>query len=336
MKQIMPALLLLLFSLSATGQGWQPEQVLYSSTQPDVEGSCGRFPNTNTNICVAEFKNPNNTLDLYEFQSTNGGVSWSGAFQITTHSESEYDAFVAPDPARGRIWLLYSRTRFPANDLFISYKTCPSCAWSSPITVIADGKNNWDASLLVLSNGHLLVLETIEGFGGTGPGLIRSIRSANAGTTWGAPTVIFNETGEETYPVALQKFDGVIHLMFRDTSHGSGTQIGQLWSSDQGLTWTGHSVFSYSSQQKQFTFIGTQGGQNITVLASLLVGSVWRVHHWQSSNNGITWQGPFLTVTTSSNTQDAEFSLGCRGPIFTFTNGFQFRGRRYDWYTSCQ
>jgi hypothetical protein len=231
---------------------------------------------------------------------------------------------------------LYSRTRFPANDLFISYKTCASCAWSSPVTVIADGKNNWDASLLVLANGHLLVLETIEGFGGAGPGQIRSIRSTNSGATWAAPALILNEAGEETYPVAVQKSDGIIHLMFRDTSHGNGIQIGQLWSSDQGFTWTGHSVFSYGAVQKQFSFIGTQGGQNLTVLASLLIGSVWKVHHWQSWNNGITWEGAYLTVTTTSTTIDAEFSMGCRGPIFTFTSGLQFRGRRYDVYTSCQ
>lgn len=139
-----------------------------------------------------------------------------------------------------------------------------------------------------------------------------------------------------TYPVAVKKIDGVIHLMSRDQNHppGGKLQIGQMFSEDNGYTWTGHSVFSYNfTQDQQFSFIGSQGGQNVTVLAAKPIGG--KVHHWTSWNNGLTWEGPYET-TQSTGAADAEFSVGCRGVVFTFTAPFSFKGRRYDWYGSCQ
>jgi hypothetical protein len=134
-------------------------------------------------------------------------------------------------------------------------------------------------------------------------------------------------------PVAVQKSDGVIHLMFRDTTYSSNAQIGQLWSSDYGYTWSGFSNFMFDgSQQRLFSFISSQGGINLTVLAS----NAGVINHWQSWDNGNSWEGPYVTTSVSPS-QDAEFSIGCRGVIFTFsgpnTSAYE---RRYDWYTSCQ
>jgi hypothetical protein len=215
------------------------------------------------------------------------------------------------------------------------YKSCWNCGWSSPITVIADGANHWDASLLVLNSGDILALESLQDIGQT-EGKIRSIRSTNGGCTWGIPCIIFDEPGPELYPVALQKSDGYIHLMFRDGNHSSNLQIGQIWSADNGYTWMGHSVFANSAQAKQFSFIATQGGQNITVIASIFNGANWYVNHWTSWDNGSTWSGPYQ-VTTTAGAGDSEFSMGCRGPIFTYSaNPYLFAARRYDWYPSCQ
>jgi hypothetical protein len=197
--------------------------------------------------------------------------------------------------------------------------------------VRADGGNHWDASLTGLNNGHLLALEQFEAYEGDPNGQIRSLRSTD-GTSWSGPTVIFDEPGyPEIYPVAVQKSDGIIHLMFRDRAHGS-LQIGQLWSSDYGYTWTGHSVFSNNQiQPRTFSFVGTQGGINLTVLASISD----RVHHWTSWDNGSTWEGPYQTTNLSSS-GDGEMSVGCRGPIFSFSWNYYFVLKRYDWYSSCQ
>ncbi len=206
------------------------------------------------------------------------------------------------------------------------------------MTVIADGHNNWDANLLVAGNGDLLVLETLEGTGGNGPASIHSFRSTDGGNTWGPRANIISTSGQQWYPAAVQKADGVIHLMFRDTTYSSNEQIGQMWSSDYGYTWTGYSNFMFNgSQRKWFSFIGSQSSQNVTVLAAVLNSQgVPQVNHWQSWDNGNTWEGPYIT-TGIVPSQDAEFSIGCRGVIFTFTGpNTSAYERRYDWTTYCQ
>jgi len=253
--------------------------------------------------------------------------------QVTSESGGEFDPYIAVDPYRGKLWLLYSRNAPPGNDLIVRQKVCASCTWTTGTTVIADGANHWDAGLVVLNNGDILALETLEGFGGTAPGKIRSVRSSDGGITWQAPSMIIDESGEETFPRAVQKVDGVIHLMFRDRSHGSKLQIGQLWSGDYGYTWQGHSVFQYSYTQDQwFSFIGSQGGYNVTVVANI----AGYVNHWVSWDNGNSWGGPYQ-VSSVPGGGDAEMAMGCRGPVFTLSDSaMNVWEKRYDWYTSCQ
>ena len=99
---------------------------------------------------------------LYEIDSFDGGVTWTSPMQITNDSPSEFDCSIRADTARGRLSLIYSRNGVSGgNDIEIRQKTCSSCGWTNPTTVIADGHNNWDASLLVAGNGDLVVLETL-------------------------------------------------------------------------------------------------------------------------------------------------------------------------------
>lgn len=329
---------MLALARSAAGQGWQPEQVLLSQSQTDQLASCNRFPGTTTTVCLLEVGSIG-SIDLYEIQSSDGGVTWSSRVQVTSDAGDEFDQFVISDAPRGRISVLYSKNAFPGNQLLIRHKYCTWCAWTAPVTIPAtmDGRNHWDASLLLLTNGDLLAIETLDG-PDSNPfieGKIRSIRSTDGGASWGSANVIFDEPGQESFAGAVLKADGVIHLMFRDPNHGTGLQIGQLWSEDNGYTWIGHSVFQNNGQQtKEFYFIGSQGGYNETVLAQ--IQSTGRVNHWQSWDNGNTWEGPYQTPTTTQTTRDGRFSMGCRGVIFTYSTSTLDIERRYDWYSTCQ
>jgi hypothetical protein len=333
-SRLINTFLLCAFVTTVHGQGWQPEQKLYAAPpgQPDQKQSCGQMPSTTILSCVFEAGLTGN-LHIFEIQSSDGGVTWSGSNQITNDT-NEFDPFVAVDSSRGVLWMVYSRNDSPGNDLIIRQKACASCSWSAPVTIIADGANHWDASLLVAGNGDLLALEQLEGTGGNGNwGMIRSLRSSDGGNTWQSPNVIYDGPGEELFPRAVQKTDGVIHLMFRVARQYPFLQIGQVWSGDYGYTWTGYSVFQYSfSQDQEFTFLGSQGGQNETAIAS--IGGY--VNHWVSWDNGNTWSGP-NQVSAIAGGEDGEMAMGCRGPVFTFDDhSMNAWERRYDWYTSCQ
>ena len=120
--------------------------------------------------------------------------------------------------------------------------------------------------------------------------------------------------------------------MFRDTSFSTTSQIGQVFSSDYGNTWTGHSAFEFNaSQNTYFEYLSTQGTPNETVLETVNN----KEYYWQSANNGLTWQGPYL-LTNITPASGGTFSLGCRGVIFAFIGpNTSVYARRYDWYPIC-
>jgi hypothetical protein len=132
--------------------------------------------------------------------------------------------------------------------------------------------------------------------------------------TWGPRQYIISAPGEQTYPGAVQKADGTIHLMFRDTGFSSNVQIGQLWSSDYGITWTGHSAFHFnSSQSTTFEYLGSEGAPNETVVETVNNNA----YYWQSFDNGNTWQGAY-PLTGINPSSGGAFGMGCRGPVFGF------------------
>lgn len=303
--------------------GWQSEFTLHSQSQIEQNISCELFPGTSRNVCVYEVQRigAGSELDLHERVSSDGGITWTPGSAIVSHpGYAVYDQVLAADRLRSRIWMLYSRWGYPGNDLFVRSKSCPDCPWSSPSTVLRDGGNHWDASILPLRNGHLLVFETVDGQD-TSPYVaprIRMLRSTDGGATWSAPTIIFDGSSHEWFPVGFQKADGSILLMFREGNQQNGTaHIAQISSFDNGYTWTNKSVFGGASTNRLFSFIGSQGGDNITVQASVGSGSGAQAYHWQSWNSGVSWEGPFLTSTVSG-VADPRFANGCAGPIFSF------------------
>lgn len=323
---------------AAYSQGWQPEQLLFSGNGSggDQTITCADFPNYPMTACV--FEVGPGTLDyLYESDTTNGGLTWSTPVQITNAYYAEFDCSIKPDFGPGRLWLMYSQNGGVngGTDMKISQKTCPTCAWSAPTTIVSDGHNNWDGSLLIAANGDLIAFETLEGYGGTAPASIHYFRSTNAGVTWGPRENIITNSGTQSFPGAVQKQDGtgIIHLMFRDTYFNSAKlQIGQLWSSDYGNTWTGYSAFEYNgTQATSFEYLGSQGYPNETVIETVAD----RAYYWQSFDDGNTWQGPY-SLTSINPSSGGTFGMGCRGPIFGFIGpNTSVYLRRYDWYTTC-
>jgi hypothetical protein len=113
---------------------------------------------------------------------------------------------------------------------------------------------------------------------------------------------------------AVQKQDGtgIIHLMFRDTYFDSAKlQIGQLWSSDYGNTWTGYSAFAYNgTRDTYFEYLGSQGYPNETVVETVAD----KAYYWQSANDGNTWQGPYslTSINPSLVVVPSEWAAGAR------------------------
>lgn len=331
-------LVILIVPGSVSATGWQPEQTIaYFNGGTDSNISCARAPYTNTNLCVYwSYTDAFTGPDLYVVRSFDGGVSWSGPTRVnaTVGAGAEYDPFVLADASRGRVWLIYSRNRpgFAGNDLMITYTWDGGTSWASPGAIIADGKNHWDSGLAVLANGHILALETFEGFQGTEPGRIRSIRSTNGGITWGAPQVIWHGEYQEMYPKGFQDSNGTLWVGFRRQKLNGDLSVDIVKSNDSGYTFPEHYVmWDNPNVGEAFSFIGTQSsGQNVT-----LVFFSDYAYFMQSWDGGWTFQGPYRLSDTPT-VFDAEFSMGCRGPIVTYTTPGRHIAKRYDWTDYCQ
>src|SRR5262249_1071122 len=142
-----------------------------------------------------------------------GGVTWNEPSRMTSDPGDEYDAFLVPDAARGRVWILYTKwhNNMPGtNDLVLSWTpaTNPS-AWTPAACVQCGDGNHWDASLVALTNGDLLALESHD-IGDGKPDKIRALRSTDEGQTWSTPQVIYDGAGQEHFPVGVQQPDGSV------------------------------------------------------------------------------------------------------------------------------
>jgi hypothetical protein len=340
--------------------GWQPEQVLAVTAFPDGNsGSCAKLPGTQRIMCVYNKCTDNNCtnndclnvtarIDLYMILSEDGGVTWGEPSRMTSNAGDEYDPFLVADEARGRVWILYSKwhnNACGANDLVLSWTTAtdPS-VWTSPTCVQCDGNgmSHWDASLVALTNGDLLALESFDNGDNTSLNdKVRALRSTDAGQTWSTPQAIYDGPGDEQFPVGVQQPDGSVVVAFRSTlinpTWGNTWAIYLTRSLDNGSTWQPPSLFYDTPSSDLLTFIGKQTASNLTILGASDLGGIWRLYVWQSGDGGNTWDGPYQ-ISDSPYSDGGNFVVGCLGPIFTYgtSGGSNWVAKRYNWTPTCQ
>jgi hypothetical protein len=296
---------------------------------------------------------------LYEIDSKDGGLSWSSPVQVTSNRGDEYDPFIHYDSKRRRLWLAYGKWHNDrggsGNDIVISHKDCIACAWSSPVSVAADGKNDyWVPSVLVQKNGTILVFYTKNGpesHFGAGSATIELKRSDDGGATWGLP-IKPTKTCDAEYPRAIENSFGSLLLVYGryiDASHlpkgtkcGDGvsngyayTDIHQVWSTDSGRTWKGDAVLYHVKDGSALhAFLGAEKPEPQTPCSTCTwdmfflqsSGSgQYAVFRMQSANQGLNWSKPMRYSTVSWSTPfnvDPGFVVGCAGVVTNYTSGY--------------
>lgn len=326
--------------------GWQPEQVLdVTGVTSDNSGSCAKLPGTQRMMCVYnKWTDATARIDLYMILSDDGGVTWYGFSRMTSNPGDEYDPFLVADEARGRVWILYSKWHNgpgEGNDLVLSWTPATNpWGWTSAACVQCTGMNHWDASLVALTNGDLLALESHDP-GHANPDKIRALRSTDEGQTWSTPQVIYDGPGQEHFPVGVQQPDGSVVVAFRHTEgYNNSWAIAITKSFDNGSTWQPPSTFYDTAGNDQLNFIGKQTAANLTIVGASTFSGDWRLYVWQSGDGGYTWDGPHQ-ISDSPYNDGGNFAVGCLGPIFTYGSGptgvsTNWVAKRYNWTSTCQ
>jgi hypothetical protein len=328
-----------------------------ASTSP--KSTCAEVAPESSVVCVfLDWGGAATRVDLFEIDSTDGGVSWSLPQPITRNSGDEYDPFVRYDLVSKRLWLTYAKWHNDQggqhNDVVARHKDCTRCAWSSPVVVAGDGTNDyWIPSILPLQDGTLLALYAKNGPEsalGIGSGVIEVKHSADNGVTWEAP-VRATDLCDAEYPRAAQNSFGSILLVFSryvDSSHlpkgtrcADGmlngypyTDIHQVWSSDGGRTWKGTSTLYHTSAGSALhPFIGTESSGSQIRCATCpwdlffvqSAGGGFAVFRMRSLDQGRSWASPMrfsLLEWRSPFNIDPGFVLGCRGLMVNYTSGY--------------
>lgn len=357
-------------SSPATDVGWVPTLTIDNNagTYWSSMVSCANYPPTQQIICVYEGNgvdtDPNDSyvpIDLYYKISNDGGVTFSSArYKLTSDPGDEYAPFMEYDVTTGKLILTYSMwydgTGTNGNKIMTRLLTLTkgsdNVSWLGPYTVAASkGSNYWDSSVLYLKGGKLLAFFSVEGSEGNrsgylnGNGYLQYRTSSDGGTTWDAPRnpiigTTYQTCMDEEHPVAVQKSDGVIRLLYRNRGAGANTafdgrctnmgagdaDIWQIWSEDNGVTWKGQSGFRQTSGPDIFSYIDSQDGNDQIVMMILQNSDgTFSPYHMYSGDGGVTWQGPYLTAEDSYKWPHWEninpyFTMGCRGFVAGFTS----------------
>lgn len=349
---------------TTTSVGWVPSLTVDSDsgTYWGSESTCKNHSTTKVLVCVytgnGADTNPNDDyypIDLYYRVSNDGGATFADTkYKIAAEAGDEYDPFLEYDSNRNKLVLIYSQwydsSGSKGNKVMARLGTPNvsnnTVSWSEPYNVASKaGSNYWDASVLHLQNGTLLAFLTVEGSEGNGYGYLEYRSSQDGGKTWSMPSnpVIGNTKDtcmDEEQPVATQNLDGPIRLLYRNRGVAANPALSgrclnlgagdadtwQIWSTDNGASWIGQAGFRQTEGPDLFSYVGTEGGENQTVLMILKNSDgTYSPYHMQSSNRGLTFEGPYLTAESSYKWNhweniDPHFTVGCRGFVANFTS----------------
>lgn len=377
MRKIITRLMLLLAIVipSVTYAQWTNEQViyttnLYSTLQTSPKAVCANFAAQQVIDCVyPNYATNIGQTSIFEIQSIDGGVSWGSPSQVS--SDYSYDPFIEYDSNRQRFNLIYTQnTGGKNNNIVIRYKSSPSGAWSSATTIALGSSSNeyWIPSVLTLLDGNMNAYFTVNGpesASGVGSGRIMVSRSTDGGNTWTAPSTI-TSTCDAEYARAIENSNGSILLVYsryvanmtsspcQDGTQSNGyayTNIHQIWSSNDGQTWTGESTLYHNPNgSAMHPYVGAETTHRQSSCASCQWDVLWEgqtssgsiaAFEQQSTNQGTSWGSPQQISQTTWSTVvqvDPGAIIGCRGFFTFYTDTFPNQNiydRRYDWSSTC-
>jgi hypothetical protein len=185
----------------------------------------------------------NGGFSLYLRRSLDGGATWQAEQRIdnATGPGTAFAAMNIATDGTGNVYAVWDDSRNSVEtQLFFSRSRDAGATWSTPASLVAASDVEFNADMIVNSQGHVFIVWEDDRGQALGDSHIRSIFSSDFGTTWSTETVIDDSAAgtNELGPVAVYGRTGEITVgWLSDRAVGSFEFFG-AFSDDGGATWS--------------------------------------------------------------------------------------------------
>jgi hypothetical protein len=187
--------------------------------------------------------------DIWYKTSTDGGVTWPDAIQLTTDPNGDYSPAIT-QAGDGTIWVVWYSYRSGNADIWYKTSANGGASWSSAIQLTTTPEYDYRPAIAQASDGKIWVLW--DSWRSDHPGIWYRT-SDDGGASWSADSEFSTETNWDYAPAIAQTSDGTIWIarmswswdlwnwdIWYRTSNSGGT----TWSADRRFTrFTGDDMY---------------------------------------------------------------------------------------------
>ena len=230
-------------------------------------------------------------MEIYFSRSTDDGISWSKAVNISNNSGCSVSPAIAVDNA-GNINVVWQDSISGNWDIYFSRSTDDGVTWSQVVKISNKTGNSYSPAIAVDSAGNINVV-----WQNCTPGnyKIYFSRSTDDGVTWSQTVNISNNSAFSYDPAIAVDSEGSINVVWNGSI---SYDVYFSRSTDDGATWSQVVNISNNSTFSTFHAIAIDRAGNINVVWSDNISGNYEIYFSRSTDDGVTWS---QTVNISNN-----------------------------------
>jgi len=252
------------------GENWSDPIQLTNSSYSDANPSVSQ--NVDGTICVVWQRNIGGNYDLFYKTSSNHGLSWSNATQLTTDPDTDVSASTTYT-WNGTLWVVWASHRTGVYDLFYKTSADNGLNWTDPIPLVTSGKYDTAPSVMQAPDGSIWVIWSYENLD------LYYKTSPDYGLSWTPETKLpLDDGGDDTNPSATGTNEGKILVVWdsvRTDNYDIFYKTANITIHDVAITSiTPSMTMAYKGEEVTIQVVAeNQGTENETIEVSCYVNS---------------------------------------------------------------